>query len=52
MAYRAIRMRQAIRMKVSLLNRGAENEKDGAHDGKHNVSAHFGRPILPHTSHL
>ena len=33
-ANRAIRMRQSIRMKVCLLNRGADEEKNGAHDGK------------------
>lgn len=50
-AYCAVRMRQAIRMKVGLLNRGADEEKNGADDRKQNLSAHFGRAILPHTSH-
>ncbi len=50
-AYRAIRMRQPIGMKVGLLNRGADEEKNGADDRKQNLSAHFGRRHLPHTSH-
>jgi hypothetical protein len=44
-------MRQPIRMKVCLLNAGADEKKDGADDGKQKVSAHIGRPILPHVSH-
>lgn len=47
-AYRAIRMRQSIRMKVGLLNRGTDEEKNGAHDGEQNVPAQFGCSILPH----
>jgi hypothetical protein len=50
-AYRAIRMSQSVGMKVGLLNRGADEEKDGAHDGKQKVSAHFGHSILPCTAH-
>jgi hypothetical protein len=50
-ANRAIRMHQSIGMKVGLLNRGADEEKDGAHDGKQNVSARFGHSILPLTAH-
>jgi hypothetical protein len=50
-AYRAIRMRQSVGMKMGLLNRGADKEKDGAHDGKENVSARFGHSILPRTAH-
>jgi hypothetical protein len=45
---RAVRMRQPIRMKVCLLNADADDKKDGADDGKQKVSAHIGRPILPH----
>ena len=44
-------MRQPIRMKVCLLNAGADEKKDGADDGKQKVSAHIGRPILPHVWH-
>jgi hypothetical protein len=50
-AYRAIRMRQSVGMKVGLLNRGADEEKDGAHDGKQKVSAHLGHSIFPCTAH-
>ena len=50
-AYCAIRMHQSIRMKVGLLNRGADEEKDGADDGKQNTSARFGHSILPRTAH-
>lgn len=50
-AYRAIRMRQSIRMKVGLLNRSADEEKDGAHDSEQNMSARFERSILTHTPH-
>ncbi|MFL6307706.1 MAG: hypothetical protein ACJ72H_29585 [Candidatus Sulfotelmatobacter sp.] len=52
MAYCAIRMRQSIRMVMGLLNRVAEDEQEGADDGKQNVSAHFGRSILPYTPHF
>ena len=51
-ANRAVRMRQPIRMKVCLLNAGAYEKKEGAHDGRQKVSAHIGRPILCHLSHL
>lgn len=48
---RAVRMRQPIRMKVCLLNADADDKKDGADYGKQKVSAHIGRPILPHVWH-
>ncbi len=51
-AYCAIRMRQSIRMVMGLLNRVANDEQEGADDGKQNVSAHCGRSILPHSLHL
>jgi hypothetical protein len=35
----AIGVSQSIRMKVRLLDRGAEEEKDGAEDGKHEAPA-------------
>ena len=51
-ANRAVRMGQPIGMKVRLLNAGAEEKKEGAHDGKQKMSAHFGRTLLCHFSHL
>jgi hypothetical protein len=51
-ANRAICMRQPIRMKVRLLNRGAGKEKDRAQDGKQKTSARFEWPILTYFSHL
>jgi hypothetical protein len=50
-AYCAIRMRQSVRMVMALLNRVANDEQKGADDGKQNVSAHFGRSILPGNQH-
>jgi hypothetical protein len=52
MAYRTIRMCQAICMKMRLLNRGAHKKKNRAHDGKQKMSAHFDCPILTAFSHL
>jgi hypothetical protein len=45
-------MRQAIGMKVRLLNAGADEKKEGAHDGKQKTPAHLGRTMLCHFSHL
>jgi hypothetical protein len=45
-------MRQPIRMKVCLLNAGADEKKEGAHDGKQETPAHLGRTMLCHLSHL
>jgi hypothetical protein len=49
-ANHAVGMCQSICMKVGLLNRGAYEEKDGAHEDTQNAFAHFGRSILPHTT--
>jgi hypothetical protein len=51
-ADRAVGMRQPIRMKVCLLDAGADEKKDGAHDGKQKMSASFARTVLCHFSHL
>jgi hypothetical protein len=51
-ANRAVRMRQPIRMKVRLLNAGADEKKEGTHDGKQEMPAHLGRTMLCHFSHL
>lgn len=51
-ADRAVGVGQPIRMKVRLLNAGAYEKKDGAHDGKQKTPARIGRPILCHFSHL
>jgi hypothetical protein len=45
-------MRQPIRMEVRLLNAGAYEKKEGAHDGKQKMPAHVGRTMLCHFSHL
>jgi hypothetical protein len=52
MANRAVRMCQAIRMKVRLLNRGASKEKNRAYEGEQKTSAHFECPILAYFPHL
>jgi hypothetical protein len=39
-------------MKVRLLNAGADEKKEGAHDGKQKTPAHLGRTMLCHVSHL
>jgi hypothetical protein len=41
MAYHAVGVGQPIRMKVRLLDGGAEEEKDGAQDGEHEAFARF-----------
>jgi hypothetical protein len=51
-ANRAVGVRQPIRMKVRLLNAGADEKKEGAHDGKQKTPAHLGRTMLCHVSHL
>jgi len=51
-ANRAVRVCQPIRMKVRLLNAGADEKKDGAHDGKQKTSARIDPSILCHFSHL
>jgi hypothetical protein len=45
-------MRQPIGMKVRLLNAGAYEKKEGAHDGKQKMPAHFGCTMLCHLSHV
>jgi hypothetical protein len=50
-AYRAIRVGQPIGMKVHLLDRGAEEQKDGAQDRKHETFTRFRCPVLAHSSH-
>ena len=52
MAYRTIRMCQAICMKMRLLNRGTNKNENRAHNGRQKTSAHFECPILTHFSHL
>jgi hypothetical protein len=47
----AIGVSQSIRMKVRLLDRGAEEEKDGAEDGKHEAPAPVRCRVLTHSSH-
>ncbi len=47
----AIRVGQPICMKVRLLNRGAEEEKNGTEDGKHETRTRVRNPILTHSSH-
>jgi hypothetical protein len=51
-ADRAVGVCQSIRMKVCLLNAGADEKKDGARDGKQKAPAHIGRTMLCHLSHL
>ena len=51
MADGAVRVGQSIRMKVRLLDRGAEEKKDGAEDGKHEARARFRCRMLIHSSH-
>ena len=50
-AYYAIRMRQAIRMKMRLLDGRAEEEKDGAQDGEHKAFALLRCRFLTYSSH-
>jgi hypothetical protein len=50
-AYGAIRVGQPIVMKVRLLERGAEEEKNGAQDGKHETFTFLQYPVLAHSSH-
>jgi hypothetical protein len=51
-ANRAVRVRQAIGMKVRLLNADAHEQKEYAHNGKQETPAHLGRTMLCHPSHL
>jgi hypothetical protein len=48
----AVRMCQPIRMEMRLLNAGAYEKEDGAHNGKQKISAYFGRAILCQFPHL
>jgi hypothetical protein len=50
-AYRAVRVGQPIRMKVGLLDRGAEEEEGDAEEGKHEGFARFRCPVLSYSSH-
>ncbi len=47
----AVRMGQAIGMKVRLLNAGAYKKKEDAHNGEQKAPAHLGRTMLCHLSH-
>jgi hypothetical protein len=47
----AVRMREAVRMEVRLLDSGAEEEKHCAQDGEHETCACFRRPLLAHSWH-
>ena len=51
MADGAVSVGQSIRMKVRLLDRGAEEEKDGAEDSKHEARARVRCRMLTHSSH-
>jgi hypothetical protein len=51
MADGAVRVCQPIRMKVGLLDSGAEEEKNGAQDGKHETLTRLRCPVLGHSSH-
>jgi hypothetical protein len=44
-----VRMREAVRMEVRLLDSGAEEEKHCAQDGEHETCACFRRPFLAHS---
>ena len=44
----AVRMREAIRMEVRLLDSRAKEEKDGAQNGEHKS---FASPVPAHSSH-
>jgi hypothetical protein len=50
-AYRAVRVGQPIRMKVRLLDGGAEEQKDGAQHGEHETIARLRRRFLTYSSH-
>jgi hypothetical protein len=47
----AVGVGQSIRMKVRLLERGAEEEKDGAQDNKYKACARLRCRMLTHSSH-
>jgi hypothetical protein len=47
----AVGVGQSIRMKVRLLDGGAEEEKGGAEDNKHETSARARCRMLTHSSH-
>jgi hypothetical protein len=47
----AVRVCQPIRMKVGLLDSGAEEEKDNAEKGKHEAFARFRCLFLTYSSH-
>lgn len=50
MADGAVGVGQSIRVKVCLLDRGAEENKNGAQESAQHMSALFGHSILPHTT--
>ena len=47
----AVRVCQPIRMKVGLLQSGAEEKKDDTEEGKHEAFARFRCPVLAYSSH-
>jgi hypothetical protein len=47
----AVRVCQPIRMKVGLLESGAEEEKHDTEKGKHKAFARFRCPVLSYSSH-
>jgi hypothetical protein len=47
----AVSVDQSIRMKVRLLDRGAEEEKDGAENSQHKARARLRCRMLTHSSH-